>query len=215
MTKDIVVIGSSSLARETVWIIDSINRRGREWNFIGFVDEKKPDGDAVLGGDEWLLSRRDEIYAVCAIGDNATRKSVVGRISRNSSVKFANIVSPLAVLPGRTLTGSGSVVFPNSLVTVNVTIGSHVLINGNCNVSHDCVIGDFCCLSPGATLCGNVRLGGGVFIGAGATVIQGITIGENALIAAGATVIGDAEPDSLYAGVPAVKKTRFPKNDKA
>ncbi|MDR1508972.1 MAG: acetyltransferase [Synergistaceae bacterium] len=201
--KDIVIIGSSSLAKETVWIIDTVNRRGREWNFIGFVDDKKPDDAAVLGGDEWLLSRKEEIYAVCAIGDNATRKSVVDKISRNPSVKFANIISPQAIISPRVLMGAGNIIFPNSLVTVDVTIGSHVVINGNCNVSHDCVIGDFCCLSPGATLCGNVTLGGGVFIGAGAVVIQGLAVGENALIGAGAVVIGNADAESLYVGIPA------------
>jgi sugar O-acyltransferase (sialic acid O-acetyltransferase NeuD family) len=206
--KDLVIIGSSSLAKETVWIIDTVNRRGHEWNFIGFVDEKKPDGTGVLGGNEWLLSRKEPIYAVCAIGDNATRKSVIGKISQNSYVEFANIISPQAVISPKVSMGAGNIIFPNSLVTVDVTIGSHVLINGNCNVSHDCVIGDFCCLSPGATICGNVTLGDGVFIGAGAGVIQGIVIGENALIGAGAAVINDVEPGSVYVGIPARKKQR-------
>ncbi len=51
----------------------------------------------------------------------------------------------------------------------------------------------------------DIYIGKGVWIGSNATIIGPSQIGEHAVIAAGAVLIGDAEPCSLYAGIPAVK----------
>ncbi|MGI2292887.1 acyltransferase [Paenibacillus sp. GXUN7292] len=50
-----------------------------------------------------------------------------------------------------------------------------------------------------------VTIGKGCWIGARATILPGVTVGDGCVIAAGAVVTKDCEPDSLYAGVPAIK----------
>lgn len=52
-----------------------------------------------------------------------------------------------------------------------------------------------------------VSIGTGVWIGARVTVLPGVTIGSGCVIAAGAVVTRDCEPNGLYAGVPAVRKS--------
>jgi acetyltransferase-like isoleucine patch superfamily enzyme len=49
-----------------------------------------------------------------------------------------------------------------------------------------------------------VTIEGGVWIGAGAIVLPGVTVKAGAVIAAGAVVTKDVEPNSVWAGVPAV-----------
>jgi maltose O-acetyltransferase len=51
-----------------------------------------------------------------------------------------------------------------------------------------------------------VTIGDGCWIGANVTILPGVTIGSGTVIASGAVVTADCEPDSLYAGVPAVRK---------
>lgn len=51
----------------------------------------------------------------------------------------------------------------------------------------------------------------GVWIGANVTVLPGVTIGSGTIVAAGAVVTTDCDPNSLYAGVPAVKKKDLPR----
>jgi len=49
-----------------------------------------------------------------------------------------------------------------------------------------------------------------VWIGYGSTIMSGVRIGQGSIIAAGSVVTKDAEPYSIYAGVPAKKiKDRF------
>ncbi|WP_442781081.1 acyltransferase [Arthrobacter sp. FX8] len=54
-----------------------------------------------------------------------------------------------------------------------------------------------------------VVIGDGVWIGARATILPGVTVGSGCIIAAGAVVIGDCEPNGLYAGVPAERKSEL------
>ncbi|MBO9627074.1 MAG: hypothetical protein J7484_11960 [Microbacterium sp.] len=58
-----------------------------------------------------------------------------------------------------------------------------------------------------------VTIGDGCWIGAGVTILPGVTIGNGTIIAAGAVVTADCEPDSLYAGVPAVRKRALEKDE--
>lgn len=50
-----------------------------------------------------------------------------------------------------------------------------------------------------------ITVGNGVWIGANAVILPGVTINDGCIVAAGAVVNRDCEPNSLYAGVPAVK----------
>jgi acetyltransferase-like isoleucine patch superfamily enzyme len=72
-------------------------------------------------------------------------------------------------------------------------------------------VGDFSTVSPGVNIAGNVHVGEGVFFGVGANVINGVhsrplVIGDGAVVAAGACVTRDVEPNSMVAGVPAIRK---------
>ena len=58
-----------------------------------------------------------------------------------------------------------------------------------------------------------ISIGDGVWIGARALIMPGVTIGSGAVVAAGSVVTGDCEPNSLYAGAPAVLKKRLPTGD--
>lgn len=48
-----------------------------------------------------------------------------------------------------------------------------------------------------------VTIGAGSFVGASVTILPGVRIGAEAFVAAGSVVIGDVEPRTLVAGVPA------------
>ncbi|EIG58450.1 DapH/DapD/GlmU-related protein [Bradyrhizobium sp. WSM1253] len=56
-----------------------------------------------------------------------------------------------------------------------------------------------------------VIVGNNVFIGTRSIVCKGVRIGDNAVIGAGSVVVGDVEPNSIYAGSPArkIRELRF------
>ena len=54
-------------------------------------------------------------------------------------------------------------------------------------------------------------IGAGAIVGTGAVVVGGVTVGAGAYIAAGAVLTRDAEPHTLYVGVPARPRGPAPK----
>ena len=42
--KDLIIIGSGGLGRESVWTAERINAVNPEWNILGFIDEYSGTG---------------------------------------------------------------------------------------------------------------------------------------------------------------------------
>lgn len=129
------------------------------------------------------------------------------------------------VYPGIRLLGS-----PRDLaVGAGSFLNAELLVGGNARVEVGARvrIGPRCALLPtthelgpseqraGAVAAAPIRIGDGCWLGAGVTVLSGVSIGAGAVIAAGAVVVGDCEPDALYAGVPARLVRRLEKAEAA
>jgi acetyltransferase-like isoleucine patch superfamily enzyme len=56
----------------------------------------------------------------------------------------------------------------------------------------------------------DIRVGEGVWLASNVTVVGPCVIGDHAVVAAGAVVVGDVEPYSVVAGVPAKLVRRLP-----
>lgn len=107
-----------------------------------------------------------------------------------------------------------------------IEIGEHVGLNGTTIASRDRIsIGDYTMIGPNTFILDHdghsawpprdrwttsgtsapVVIGRDVWIGMNCIILKGVTIGCRSIIAAGSVVIKDVEPNSLYAGNPAVK----------
>ena len=133
---------------------------------------------------------------IVTIGDNATRKNIVGKLS----VSYGKAVHPAAIVSPRAVVGEGSVVMQGAIVQADAEVGRHCIVNSGASIDHECRLDDFVHVSPHATLCGNVTVGEGTWIGAGATVIQGIRVGKWCVVGAGSVVTHDVPDYSLVAG---------------
>lgn len=144
------------------------------------------------------------------------------------------IASPLVPMQARwrLLRAYGMDVAPSQISTKvwfgskNITIGVDTFIQIGCMFStHERItIGEHCALGmrvlvftasheiassrgrAGKLITAPVTIGDGCWIGANATIMPGVTIGPGTIIAAGAVVTKDCDANSVYAGVPAVKK---------
>src|SRR5262245_52233436 len=106
----------------------------------------------LLGSME-LPEGRFEEYFIVAIGDNATRRKVVGE---QSHCRWFTAIHSLAYLGNNVQIGEGTVVMAGAVIQPDVKIGKHCIINTGATVDHDCVIGDYVHIAPGVTLCGAV-----------------------------------------------------------
>ena len=102
-------------------------------------------------------------------------------------------------------------------------MGGGSFSNANCffDLSEDVIIGKNCSIGMrvtfitsshkigdsskrgGQSYAKKIVVGDGGWIGANVSILPGVTIGDGVVIGTGAVVIGDCEPNCVYAGVPA------------
>lgn len=204
--KGIVIIGVGGFGREVAWLIERINKATPTWEIIGFVDDNiglhgsMVGGYPVLGSCNWLKEQEGEIYAVCAIGSTKVRKKVIQKLD---GVRFATVIDPNVKMSERIQIGEGCIICSDTILTVDITIGSHVIINLDCTIGHDAVINDFVTLYPSVNVSGSTVLGECVEMGTGCQIIQGLKVGEGTIVGAGAVVVKELPRECTAVGSPA------------
>ena len=207
--KKLYIIGAAGFGKEVAWIVEEINKKKKEWEIIGFIDDNNDligtnqNGYNVLGNVEYLCDISDDIWVVCTIGDTTNKKKIIERISNIVNIHFATIIAPTAIVPPTVDIGEGTVIASASVLSVNVMVGAHVSINMGCTIGHDTRVEDYVTIRPGADIAGNVVIGKCADIGIGAKIIQNIKVCEGSLIGGGAMVIKDILKFQTVVGVPA------------
>jgi sugar O-acyltransferase (sialic acid O-acetyltransferase NeuD family) len=169
------------------------------------------DSDPISQNTSSLASEfpLDRYQVFVAVGDNAARKSITGRLLSMGFKTFV-IVSKSACISPQCSLGEGTFVGPMSCINVGARVGISCIVNTAASIDHDCTIGDYVHIAPGCHLCGGVSVGEGTLIGVGTSIIPKAKIGSQIVIAAGSAVNKDLLQDrSLYAGVPAKVKKRL------
>lgn len=206
--KDLVIIGTGGVGRETALIVEAINRVEKQWNILGFVDDdankigKVINGYEVIGDRNFLGNYDKEIYTVCAIANYNVKKSIISMLKNNKNINFPTLIHPSVELNNSIKIGEGCIVYQNVIMTANINIGNYIIISPKCGIGHDSNVDDFVSLLWNVNVSGNVTIREGVTIGSGATVIQGITVDERSFIGAGSVVIRDIVKDKIAVGVP-------------
>lgn len=213
MSIPLVVVGAGGFGRETLDVVESINRSSPAPRFevLGVVDENpsaenlarlSARGVTYLGTvAAWLGTRRQAHYLI-GVGDPAARKQVAAVFDAAGQVA-AIAIHPAATIGSVSGIGLGSVVCGGVQVSTGVMLGKHVHLNPNATVGHDALLEDFVSINPSATISGSVRVGNGTLVGAGAVVLQGLTLGSRVTVGASACVVKDVLDGKTVKGVPA------------
>ena len=205
--KKIAIYGAGGFGREIRILIDQINAISKEYDLIGFFDDKKKkfdviDGLPVLGGVT-ELNLLPVTNIVIAIGNPEVKKKIVQRIS-NKNLFFPNLFHPNTNISDMyNEYGKGIVICSGTFVSLNVTIGDFVSVNVNCTIGHDSQIGNFTSLMPAVSVSGNVSVGEEVFIGVGSLTNNDIAIHDNVTIGAGSVVLKSINYPCIVMGNPA------------
>ncbi len=205
--KKIVIVGAGGFGREVLEIYKEQNKIQREWDILGFLDEKNAmweksiNNYPVLGGFDWFDNKKD-VGCVIAIGDPKTRMRIA-QLLEKKGVQFYNAIHPSVIISDFVSMGMDVIICAGSIISVNSVIKNHVIINLNCTIGHDVVLENFCSIMPGVSISGEDHLGEGVYVGTGAKFIQQINVGEWTLIGAGATVLNDVPKNVTAFGMPA------------
>lgn len=209
------IFGVAGSAREVDWLLHDINAQGISrlitTHFVAedgnsFVGSEL-NGCPVIADSHFFAEYSDkEVNCFVAIGSPAIRRKIAERLKANTRACFPSIVHPSVICDRRhdsVRIMDGAIIFPGSVITTDVEIGSFVFINTACTVGHDSRIGAFTTISPGVHISGNVTLDENVFIGTGAVILEKISVCARAVIGGGAVVVRSIDQPGTYVGTPA------------
>lgn len=202
--KELIIIGAGGHGRD----IRSIVRYSQEWfdlyNFFGFLDDdpEKESLGPISSYTKYMSQHGDALRYIVGVNDPVVRRKIVNYMDSIHAIP-ATLVHSTAIIGPKCYVGSGSVLGPYSVLTVDVHIGRHVHLNTSASINQGSVIGDYCTLSPGVKVCGDVHVGHTTYLGANSTVINMKNVGNNVTIGAGGVVVKDVPSDVIAVGVPA------------
>ncbi|GEM47601.1 transferase [Deinococcus cellulosilyticus NBRC 106333 = KACC 11606] len=209
-----MIVGAGGFGREVyAWVMQTPEFvEQHDIKQIAFVDNnlKATEGygeyPSVIGGVEEFQPGRDDVL-LCAVGNPFIRQKLVETLKARGG-RFVTFVHRSAIIGLHNVLGEGSIVCPNSVLTVNITVGQFVILNVGSLLGHDVQIGDFVTLSPHCDLTGGVHVGSFCQFGTGVRVIPGIKIAEDVKVGAGSVVIRNVEARTAVFGFPAKKIPR-------
>ena len=213
--RDIFIVGTGGLARETAQILQLLHNNGQIGKFCGYISQDNDEigkeivHGKVVGTDVTILSVEEDIDIVIAIGHPKSKKKAAHLYESPRKTHFPNIVDPRANIdPTGYKIGNGNIITCGSYISCQVSIGNFNLVNWNATIGHDVRVGSYCVINPAAHIAGYCTINDSVLIGAGAIVLQNISICEDATIGAGAVVTRDISEAATYVGLPAKKASR-------
>ena len=210
MPKPLLLFPFGGTAREALAVILSSAELSRQWNVLGFVDDRKEAkekeccGVKVLGSRDVITEFSDAyVLAVPAHPrSHLKRPEIIDSLGLEPR-RFAQIIHPSSVIAQDAKVGYNTFIAPHCFISTKTVIGNHCVILSNTVVSHDSQIQDYCCLGANVTISGTVSIGLGAYIGSAASIKENILIGEKSLVGIGANVIHPVEAKTVVIGNPA------------
>lgn len=204
--KKLYILGAGGFGRELLWWVKDINAVKSTWDIVGFLDDNLNALDGVecdykvVGTIKDWQPKEDEEFAL-AFGSPALKRKIVD-IMKAKGAKFATVIHPSAQVSEFAHYGEGFIMFPDSKLSCNSTVGDFVTLLAT-KIGHDTYIGDFSVISGGCNVVRNVCIGKDVFLAAGVCIAQDIKIGDGAYLGLGSVVLKDIPEGVTVFGNPA------------
>ncbi len=211
MATDLVVVGAGGFGRETLDVIEAINRVTPDsYNVLGVVDDSPTElslarltarGYRWIGSVADILANREANRFALGIGSPAGRRVVAEKLEA-AGWRPVSLTHPAAVIGSVAGIGEGSIICGGVQLSTNTLLGRYVHLNPSATIGHDSVLDDFVSVNPGAIVSGEVRVASGVLVGAGAVVLQGLSVGPGSIVGASSCVTRDVPGSTVVKGVP-------------
>ena len=207
--KKIAIIGAGGFGREVACLINAINEKIKEWDFIGFFDDVKDIGyeneyGKVLGRIKDLNSYPESLGVVIAIAKPSAIEVIVKSIT-SPNIYFPNLIAPNVIFfdKNNISLGRGNIISFGCSISCNVHIGNFNILNCCILIGHDTKIGDYNAIMPSTNISGNVTMGERNFLGVSSVILEKLTIGNDTTIGANSLICRNTKDKNTYIGNPA------------
>ncbi len=207
--KNIIIVGTSGAARESLMGLKMMNGFGVDFTFKGFLSFNNYLGDLknlshMLLGDDSTYKYDDNDYVVLGLGSPSKRREIFTHL-KAKGVKFFNVIHNRAQIAEGVKIGEGNIIGNDSFLSCDAEIGDGNFLNGNILVAHDVKIGNFNFFAPNTHLLGNVSVGDANTFGTFSVALPNAKIGDENIISPGTYLYKGCKNKSYYAGNPALK----------
>lgn len=210
MASELLIVGTSGLAREAAQLARQMDPAASRWQLISFVAED----DSLLGQrlrygevrltDSMLLDRMEPVDVVIGIGHPKIRRRIVQRLRARPQLTFPNLIHPSVDIDMTCVSlGEGNIITKGVVMTCDIVIGDFNLFNWNTTIGHDVRIGSCNVVNPGCNLSGFVVVGDDCLLGTGTQVLEHRSISSGVIVGAGAVVTRSLAQVGTYVGIPA------------
>lgn len=185
----LVIIGTSTTARTVYSFIKSyglyevmgfaVNEAYRkELSFLGLPVYSIENLEEVINKDEDCL-----FVAIQWNNLNADRRKVYEQL-KNRGFKFANIISPRAVIHGN-IKGTNCWIADEAVIDFNSVVADDVFVKVGAMIGPDTSVSAHCFIGAKAVIAGDVVIGEQSFIGLSAVIFDEVKVGRKCIVGAG------------------------------
>nr|WP_219856019.1 acetyltransferase [Enterococcus hirae] len=201
---DAIIVGAGGFGKEIAFLLQQQN----EYQWVGFVDDRKSEqsdvlGKTVIGKIADLLQVKTPMAVFLGIAAPTVKENIYEQLRQNPHLLFPNLFAPSALIGLNVQLGIGNILMPYTTYTADISIGDFNMINIGSTIGHDSIIGSYNAIFPNVNISGAVTLGDKNELGVGTKIIQERSIGDGNIIGAGSVVIRDIPHHSKWVGVPA------------
>ncbi|MBV9996518.1 MAG: acetyltransferase [Caulobacteraceae bacterium] len=210
--KPLVIIGNGEIAEMACEYFAYDSPREVAGFVIGAEYIKVPSlhGRPVTPLDELAVRYPPDAYdAFVAIGDgqlNRLRRRHVDGV-RALGYQLASYVSSRAFVWRNVEIGENCFILEHNVLQAFTAVGDNVTLWSGNHIGHRSVIEEDVFMSSHVVVSGFCRIGARSFLGVNAAVAHQVTVAPDNFIAMGAAVAASTEPDSIYQGNPAERRS--------
>jgi sugar O-acyltransferase (sialic acid O-acetyltransferase NeuD family) len=206
--KKLYIIGARGFGREVYELIQhTVAYKRGEYKIVGYLDDKSnaldgyKDYPPIIDSVENFQPKPEDVF-VCALGTPQTKKTYAEKIQAKGG-EFINLIHENAELGIKIENQKGLIIFSNTFVSVDVTLGDFITIQQFSFLGHDAKVGSWGHINTFCSINGFVKIGDSVQIYTHASILPKFEVGDSAIVGAGSLVMKNVNPNVTVFGSPA------------
>jgi sugar O-acyltransferase (sialic acid O-acetyltransferase NeuD family) len=210
--KPLVIIGNGEIAEMACEYFDHDSDRTVAAFSIGadYIQEPTLAGRPVTPLASLAETHPPDAFdAFVAIGDGQLNRLRRQHVDQCKAAGYALVsyVSSKAFVWHNVAIGENCFILEHNVLQPFTAVGNNVTLWSGNHIGHRSVIEDDVFMASHVVVSGFCRIGARSFVGVNASVAHQVQVAADNFIAMGAAVTANTEPDSIYQGVPAERRT--------